>query len=69
LIFPDVDLGIERLATGDGAEPNIAAGGFLELLRRLRLTILQDSVQLRVHFTCHPTRHHPIFQYPLYIEF
>ena len=42
-------------------EPNLAAGGFLELLDKLRDVFLQDSVFVR---RSHP--YHPIFRDPLF---
>jgi hypothetical protein len=47
----------------DLVEPNLAAGGFLELLQRLRSVFLQDSVLWRAEFPGHP-----IFQTPLFIS-
>ncbi|EED11539.1 hypothetical protein TSTA_008350 [Talaromyces stipitatus ATCC 10500] len=47
-VWPDLDTWqaahLERIDATERVEPNVAAGGFLELLQRLRTVFLQDSV-------------------------
>lgn len=50
-------------------EPNLAAGGFLELLDKLRDVFLQDSVFLRRDFPSHPLFRDALFASPEYASF
>jgi hypothetical protein len=50
-------------------EPNLAAGGFLELLNKLRDVFLQDSVFLRRDFPSHPLFRDALFASPEYASF
>jgi Centromere DNA-binding protein complex CBF3 subunit, domain 2 len=50
-------------------EPNLAAGGFLELLDKLRDVFLQDSVFLRRDHPHHPLFCEPVFASPEYASF
>jgi hypothetical protein len=47
-VWPDLDrwhaAHLEQAGAIEQVEPNLAAGGFLELLQRLRSVFLQDSV-------------------------
>ncbi|KAK4700175.1 hypothetical protein P7C70_g6078, partial [Phenoliferia sp. Uapishka_3] len=69
LVFPQADVWIERQKTGDRCTPNIAANGFLLLLRELRTVLIQDMVQLR---KIHPTFflfNHPLFSSPAFLQY
>jgi hypothetical protein len=50
-------------------EPNLAAGGFLELLDKLRDVFLQDSVFVRRDHPHHPLFHDALFASPEYASF
>ena len=52
---------LDLLGTSEAVKPNLAAGGFLELLKKLQDVFLQDSVFVR---RSHP--HHPIFRDALF---
>jgi len=65
-VWPDLDrwqaAHLERADATERVEPNLAAGGFLELLQRLRSVFLQDSVLWRQEFPRHPIFQDPLFQ-------
>ena len=50
-------------------EPDLAGQGFLKLLKRLRIVVLQDSVLLRRRYPSHPIWQDPLFAAPEYHEF
>ena len=50
-------------------EPDLAGQGFLKLLKRLRIVVLQDSVLLRRRYPSHPIWQDPLFAAPEYREF
>jgi hypothetical protein len=72
-VWPDLDrwqaAHLERTDATERVEPNIAAGGFLELLQRLRTVFLQDSVLWRMEFPGHPIFRDPLFQTAEYKAF
>jgi hypothetical protein len=65
-VWPDLDrwhaAHLEQAGAIEQVEPNLAAGGFLELLQRLRSVFLQDSVLWRQEFPRHPIFQDPLFQ-------
>jgi hypothetical protein len=65
-VWPDLDrwqaAHLERADATEQVAPNLAAGGFLELLQRLRSVFLQDSVLWRQDFPQHPIFRDPLFQ-------
>ncbi|KAL3702058.1 hypothetical protein R1sor_020080 [Riccia sorocarpa] len=67
-LFPQVEYWLSKLEVGD-CEQSIAAGGFLHLLKLLRIVILQDSVFLRIRHPTHPVWKHGVFSDPSYISF
>ncbi|KAL3675821.1 hypothetical protein R1sor_025769 [Riccia sorocarpa] len=67
-LFPQVEYWLSKLEVGD-CEQSIAAGGFLHLLKLLRIVILQDSVFLRIRHPTHPVWKHCVFSDPSYISF
>jgi hypothetical protein len=53
MIFPEVDVWLARLESGSGCEPNIAAGGFLNLMKYLRvfsITLLEQNSTLTITY-------------------
>jgi hypothetical protein len=60
-IFPEIEVWLEKLYKGE-IESNIAAGGFLDFLKYLRVVILQDSAILKQQYHDHPIFQHKIFQ-------
>jgi hypothetical protein len=60
-IFPAVDLWLEKLQKSE-IESNIAAGGFLNLLKYLRVVVLQDSALLQIQHPETPLFKHSIFK-------
>ena len=66
MIWPELDKwSPEALVEVD----DLAAEGFCELLRHLRVVILQDSVALREAFPAHPIWDHPVFHHAAYQSF
>ncbi|KAF7125749.1 hypothetical protein CNMCM5793_002042 [Aspergillus hiratsukae] len=72
-VWPDLDrwqaAHLERADATERVEPNLAAGGFLELLQRLRVVFLQDSVLWRMEFPGHPIFRDPLFETAEYKAF
>jgi hypothetical protein len=72
-VWPDLDrwqaAHLERADATERVEPNLAAGGFLELLQRLRAVFLQDSVLWRIEFPGHPIFRDPLFETAEYKAF
>jgi hypothetical protein len=72
-VWPDLDrwrqahLGLP--GSIEAIEPNLAAGGFLELLDKLRDVFLQDSVFLRRDYPFHPLFIDGLFASPEYANF
>jgi len=58
-LFPQID---SLLHYHEGKDGNIAAIGFLRLLKCLRIIFLQDSVVLKSTFPNHPIWRHEIFE-------
>ena len=69
LIFPQIEIWEERLRLGTDCVPSVAAGGFLELLKRLRIVLLQDSVILVQTHGSNQLFQHEIFRTEEYIGF
>jgi hypothetical protein len=66
MIWPDLDkYGPETLNKVD----DLAAEGFIALLRHLHVVILQDSIPLRKVFPEHPIWNHPVFHHAVYPSF
>jgi len=53
-IYPSIDEMLQRHEEEDGVEINLAAIGFLKLLKELRIIFIQDSVELRERYPDHP---------------
>ncbi|RUS13237.1 hypothetical protein BC937DRAFT_95633, partial [Endogone sp. FLAS-F59071] len=68
-VFPDIDHWLQAQETRIGCKPNIAAGGFLHLLKILCEVFLQDSVLLKKIFPNHSIWQHDLFQTAEYKEF
>ena len=72
-VWPQLDRWREAHLDLPGAtevvEPNLAAGGFLELLDKLRDVFLQDSVFIRHHHPQHPLFRDALFATPGYASF
>ena len=72
-VWPQLDRWREAHLDLPGAtevvEPNLAAGGFLELLDKLRDVFLQDSVFLRQDHPSHPLFRDALFASPEYASF
>jgi hypothetical protein len=72
-VWPDLDrwqaVHLGRADATERVEPNLAAGGFLELLQRLRAVFLQDSVLWRMEFPGHPIFQDPLFETAEYKAF
>jgi hypothetical protein len=68
LVFPQVEHWLTRQHENT-AEQNIAAGGFLLLLKTMRAIVLQDAVALQQFFPDHFLFQHPIFQTSLFNQF
>ncbi|MGH7974681.1 MAG: hypothetical protein ACREBR_04085, partial [bacterium] len=66
-VFPPVTRLLEEEA--NRGTPNIAAIGFLRLLLYLRKVLLQDAVQLQVHYPNHPLWRHEVFQSQEFLDF
>jgi hypothetical protein len=67
-VWPQLDVWLQRFEEGAN-EPDLAGQGFLQLLKRLRIVVLQDSVLLRRRFPNHSIWRDPLFAMPEYIEF
>lgn len=67
-VFPDVDYWYDRIASG-ACQQTAAARGFLDLLKVLRISFLQDSVVMKERHPHHPLWNHPIFHDSEYIAF
>ncbi|OAD81211.1 hypothetical protein PHYBLDRAFT_99792, partial [Phycomyces blakesleeanus NRRL 1555(-)] len=58
-----------RMADMSACQQTAAAHAFLELLKQLRITFLQDSVLMMSKTPGHPLWQHGVFHDPEYIEF
>lgn len=67
-VFPKVDEWMDKLNSGV-ANDNVAARGFLKLLKTMRITFLQDAAIMINDFPHHRVFAHSIFQDPLFLEF
>lgn len=67
-MFPQVDEWMDKLNSGAAIE-NIAARGFLKLLKIMRITFLQDAAIMINDFPHHRVFSHALFQDPLFLEF
>lgn len=67
-VFPPVDEWLDKLDS-NVIEYNVAARGFVMLMKKLRMTFLQDSVLIMKHFPAHPVFKHEIFSDPLFLTF
>jgi len=65
-IFPEID---DLLAQNEGRDGNIAAVGFLRLLKELRIIFLQDSIPLKKLYPNHPIWRLQLFQRDEYKSF
>ncbi|KAG1527255.1 hypothetical protein G6F52_001703 [Rhizopus delemar] len=68
MVFPLVHEWLDKL-DANVIEYNVAARGFLILMKQLRITFLQDSVLIMKDFPAHPVFKHEIFSDPLFITF
>lgn len=64
-----VHLDLPGAGTGEVVEPNLAAGGFLELLDKLRDVFLQDFIFIRQNHLCHPIFRDSLFATAEYATF
>ena len=60
---------IARQKSGERCDPNIAANGFLVLLRELRTILMQDLVQLRQILPNFYFFSHPLFSSPSFLAY
>ncbi|KAG1560209.1 hypothetical protein G6F49_002912 [Rhizopus delemar] len=67
-VFPLVDEWLDKL-DANAIEYNVAARGFLILMKQLRITFLQDSVLIMKDFPAHPVFKHELFSDPLFVTF
>lgn len=67
-VFPSVDHWYDRLAAG-ACQQSAAARGFLELLKVLRITFLQDSVTMMEKLPHHPLWNNSLFLDTEYLSF
>lgn len=67
-VWPQLDAWLQRFEEGTN-EPDLAGQGFLKLMKRLRIVVLQDSALLRRRFPSHSIWVDPLFTTPEYVEF
>ncbi|KAG1057000.1 hypothetical protein G6F43_001132 [Rhizopus delemar] len=67
-VFPLVDKWLDKL-DANVIEYNVAARGFLTLMKQLRIIFLQDSVFIMKGFPAHAVFKHEIFSDPLFVIF
>lgn len=67
-VFPEVDYWYERISSG-ACQQSAAARGFLDLLKQLRVTFLQDSVFMSEKQPGHTLWQDELFSSPEYVQF
>jgi hypothetical protein len=69
LIFPEVEVWEQRVASGLVQQTSISMVAFFNLLKHLRIVLLQDSVLLKQKFPDFFLWSHSIFSNPMFVEF
>ncbi|KAI9243983.1 hypothetical protein EDC94DRAFT_496437, partial [Helicostylum pulchrum] len=67
-VFPQVDEWVGKLLSGEVGD-DASARGFLQLLKTMRITFLQDAVLIMKDFPHHRIFQHALFKDPLFISF
>ncbi len=68
-IFPETDMWLNRFAKNEDIESDMAAEGFLNLLKQLKIVFLQDSAILRAQTPLHAIWKNAVFSSTEYQNF
>jgi hypothetical protein len=68
-VFPFVDNTMEAYQHQQPTDQHVSTGGFLMLLKRLRVVLLQDSVLLKKLYPAHKLWRHELFRSHEYVRF